>query len=575
MTNITDISPEVEKTPYDRQWLGSILRPALIAILIGCINLAILSMLQRLYPGLGAVYAQSVVAISLLAVLLACATTTWLAQPGKRHLRQPIYRLAELLFVLVLVRIVVWLALGTTPTLTAMLYRPLEGLLDAPYIFAALLIGLSWLFAGGLTSDMLRLALQPDELFAIEEDRIGELIRTSNSDRPAILQRLVSRWVGGGILLVLIAASVRIARPEVGFFAITRQNIDPLIIASVIVYFLAGLLLISQGQLAILRTRWLLERIPASGQVLGHWPLYVFALLVGIGFLAALLPFGGTFYLAYILNAIITAIFNTIYAIFQFFIGLLLLMISLLTGEQPDAPPMERPQQAPQPMMPEALAQSSNLPEWAGGALFWVVMAIFLAYAALIYLREKGIEFSWLRSFWQLLVARWQVLFGSYRQWQRARLHHAAADDENTETKGVGWFRRRSNWRQLTPTQQIRYFYLSTVETAADAGFARAPAETPLQYAERLRTHIGIKTSPAQQTNIDGDSTELSPNQEIDLFTANETDDNIPNIDANNVTLLTDAFMRTRYTAKDASEAEAEKTATIWEKLRKRLQMIK
>ncbi|MCB0085361.1 MAG: hypothetical protein KDE47_30685, partial [Caldilineaceae bacterium] len=97
MTEVTNqaiaSATELDKTPYDRQWLGSILRPALIAILLSCINIAVLSMLQRLYPGLGGGYAQSVVTISLLAVLLACATTTWLAQPGKRHLRRPIYRL--------------------------------------------------------------------------------------------------------------------------------------------------------------------------------------------------------------------------------------------------------------------------------------------------------------------------------------------------------------------------------------------------------------------------------------------------------------------------------------------------
>ncbi|HRW05137.1 MAG TPA: hypothetical protein P5121_08600 [Caldilineaceae bacterium] len=576
MTNGADLVETPEKTPYDRQWLGSILRPALIATLISCINIAVLSMLQRLYPGLGDGYAQGVVTISLLAVLLACATTTWLAQPGKRHLRRPLYRLAELLFVLVVARLVVWFTMGTMPPPAQLLYRPLEGLLDGPFIFAAILIGLSWLFAGELTADLLRLALQPDELFAIEEDRIGELIRTSNSDRPAILQRLVSRWVGGGILLVLIAASVRIERPEVGFLAITRQNIDPTIIAAVVVYFLAGLLLVSQGQLAILRTRWLLERIPTSEQVLGQWPIYVFALLVGIGLLAALLPFGGTFYLAYILTAIVTFFFNTIYAIFRFFMGLLLLLIALLSGEQPDAPPMATPPPAPPPMMPEALPQSAGMPEWAGGALFWVVMVLFLSYAAFIYLREKGIEFSWLRSFWQLLLTRWQLLFGNYQQWQKSRLRRVSVEQQEKEEARRGWFRRRQGWRHLTPTQQIRYFYLNTVEEAAANGFMRAAGETPLQFAARLRAHL------TAQSTI---STEESINESPDRQRLHETprnqlpalDPDRPNAetDGENVNRLTEAFLQTRYTNRRATESEAVRSASIWERLRKRLQMTK
>lgn len=570
MTEVTNQAiesvTELDKTPYDRQWLGSILRPALIAILLSCINIAVLSMLQRLYPGLGGGYAQSVVTISLLAVLLACATTTWLAQPGKRHLRRPIYRLAELLFLIVVTRLLVWLTMGTLPNPVELLYHPLAGLFDGPFIFAAILVGLSWLFAGDLTSDLLRLALQPDELFAIEEDRIGELIRTSNSNRPAILQRLVSRWVGGGILLVLIAASVRIARPEVGFLAITRQNIDPMIIAAVVVYFLAGLLLVSQGQLAILRTRWLLERIPTSEQVLGQWPIYVFALLVGIGLLAALLPFGGTFYLAYILTSIVTFFFNAIFSIFRFFMGLLLLLIALLSGKQPEAPPMETPPPPVATIMPDALPQSAGLPEWAGGAFFWIVMALFLLYAASIYLREKGIAFSWIRRFWQLLVQRWQVLFGNYRQWQRSRVRKGVTEESAAELQRGGWFRRRQNWRQLTPTQQIRYFYLDTMATASAAGFVRTAAETPLQYATRLRTLMAAQLSaPTSATDERTDNS----------FTTEETDPHVHLVDANNVDRLTDAFLLTRYTKHEATVTEATETATIWEKLRKRLQMTK
>jgi len=560
-----------DKTPFDQQWLGSILRPALIAILIGCLDIAILSMLLRLYPRLANGYAQVIVGISFLAVLLACATTTWLAQPGRRHLRRPIFRLAEFLFMIVVARLLVWLTLDGLPSLTALIYRPLEGLLDAPFIFGALVITLSWFFASELTSDMLRLALQPDEIFAIEEDRIGELIRTSSSDRPAILQRLVGRWVAGGIILVLIAASVRLERPEVGFLAITRQNIDPTVIAAVVIYFLTGLLLISQGQLAILRTRWLLERIPAKEQVLQQWPLYVFGLLVGIGILAALLPFGGTFYLAQILGAIVTFLFNIIFGIFRFFMGLLLLIIAMFSGEAPQAMPEAPPAAAPAPMIPEAVTQSDGLPAWAGGALFWIVMALFLSYAAYIYLSDKGVKFSWLRAFWLLLQTRWQALFGSYQQWQKTRLRRVAPTEEAEGKKRGRRFNRQRGWRHLDPTEQVRYFYLSMVERAAASGAGRAAGETPLHYGRRLSEFLRTRT--AEQTP----PTAGSPEQR--LPTASAADSTQPgkqststeDVVAGEVLDLTDAFVQIRYAKGATTVEEASKFALIWQKISERL----
>jgi hypothetical protein len=551
-----------DKTPYDTPWLGSLLRPALIATLIGCIDVAILSMLLRLYPGLANGYAQVVTTISLLGVLLGCATTTWLAQPGKRELRRPVFRLAEFLFLLVLARLLVWLTLGGFPGINQLLYQPVSTLLDGPFIFAAIVISLSWLFASDLTADMLRLALQPDELFAIEEDRIGELIRTSSSDRPAVLQRLVSRWVAGGILLVLIAASVRIERPDVGFLAIGRQNIDPTIIAAVVIYFLAGLLLVSHGQLAMLRTRWLLDRVPTSEQVLGQWPLYVGGLLLAIGLLALLLPFGGTFYLAQILSAILTFFFNAIYGVFQFFMGLLLLLVAALAGEQPEAPPAAPPPPPPAPPITEALPQAGGLPDWAGGALFWVIMAIFLGYAAYIYLSDKGIQFTWLRAFWQLLRTRWQALLGGYQQWQQNRLRDGATAATLEQPQPGRWFRRQRPWQQLDPTQQVRYFYLDMVERAATIATARTPGETPTHYAQRLRAYLAL--SRVEDRAADDAAATSAP---ADPPAAPEI--------TSDVEELTAAFVQTRYAKRTMSQREATSLSTVWQHILDHLRRTK
>lgn len=580
--------------PYDRQWLGSILRPALIAVMIACLDLAVLSLMIRFNPALANGYAQVIVSLSILAALFACAATAWLSQPERRQWRQPIFRLAEFCFVIIMARLLTWLTMGGFPSIESLLYRPLEALLDGSFLFGAIVIGLSWLLASLMTDDLLRLALQPDEIFAIENDRIGELIRTSNSDRPAILQRIVARWVGGGVILVLIAASVRLDRPENGFFAITRQNIDPTVIAAVVIYFLAGLLLISQGQLAILRTRWLIDRVPASEQVLGRWPIYVTGLLLLIGVLAALLPFGGTFLLAQILYGIVTLFLNTIFAVFRTIMGLLLLLVAAFAGDAPPEEAPEAPPPAPPPSFEELLPAANQMPAWAGGALFWVVMAIFLSYAAYIYLTDKGIRFTWLAAFWALLQARWRELFGAYQEWQQTRLRGSADEDELPAEARRKLFQRRRDWRRLDPTARTRYLYLAMLEEAKASGIGRTEGETPFQYAPRLGHHMGRSTSDVAAAG-DGEAIvepiepiakdtieEESQTAQVKAQRSGETDRARADADTSEITELeseyvadvatmTAAFVRTRYANDQVTEPEASQLEQLWEKLNRRL----
>ena len=75
-------------------------------------------------------------------------------------------------------------------------------------------------------------------------------------------------------MLVLLAAGSRFDLPAAGFFGVMRQNIDPTVIGAIVVYFLSGLVLISQGQLALLRARWTLQKTPSAPNVLRNWPFY-------------------------------------------------------------------------------------------------------------------------------------------------------------------------------------------------------------------------------------------------------------------------------------------------------------
>lgn len=487
----------------DQAWTQSLLRPALIAVAAVCLVLAMLAFIRRLVPGLPPAYTELLVVVGALASILGSITTTWLAQPGQRSRRSTGYRAAELALILGVTRIGTWIAAGSWPGFNQFLLRPVDSLLDPYFLLGAFVVLLAWIMSTAMTDDLLAMALQPDDLYASRTfgDRWQDTARPVYTDRPAILRRFVARWVVGGIILVILAAGSRYDLPESGFLGVIRQNIDPVVIGAIIIYFLVGLALISQGQLALLRARWILQRTPSAPGVLQNWPLYAIMLLLVIAVVAALLPLGGTFRLAQIITAVLGAIYFVLFGAFRLFLGLLLMLMSWLTGE-----PMEEPPQAPPPMptfAPEPPPQTEAvLPPWTGGVIFWAFAAAILLYAAYIYFSGKGANFDWLRRVWAMLRARWQLLFGAYQDWQAARIRERAlrAAQEGEEGQGSrlpNWLR----WRNLDPDRQVRYYYLSILQRAAEAGMPRQVGETPARYAPRLAEKL--EAEPEERAAIE------------------------------------------------------------------------
>jgi hypothetical protein len=524
---------------YDQPWLASLLRPTLIALMVACVDWVFLAFVARIAPFLATTYIPAMVLLSVGAAILGCITTTVLAQPHGRQRRTFGYRVAELGLLLALTRVVIWAVTGLWPSPLLLLTAPLTTLLDGPFIVGLFVVMLSWLMATSATEDLLRMALQPDELYAIESDRIGELVRTSTSDRPALLRGLVTRWVIGGILLVVFAAGLGLDfTAGRSFFTLTPSAaIGPSIVAAVILYFLSGLVLISHGQLAILRSRWTIDRVPSAASILRNWPLYSLLLLGGIGLFAALLPFGSTFYLAQVLGWLVTTVFNLVAGLFRFLMTLLLLIASLFTGEPP--PPVEEPPAPPPaPITPEIPPATNQFPEWAGGAFFWIGMALLLGYAAYIYFQGRGFNFGWLKRLWQMLRARWQSWRGAYQTWLESRIPALATPEG--EAGGKKKRRPLSQWRlgDLDPAQRVRYFYLTVVEQASQSKTPRRASETPRQYAPRL----------AEQFTEDPE-------------------------DAEAVKMLTEAFVQIRYSKQDVDSAELSTLQQVWQKIRQHLQV--
>lgn len=206
---------------YDESWLSSLLRPLLIFVLVLCINIALSVLLEQYASGLGVGVRWAILGLGVVAAVIGVTSTTWLAHPNQRLRRTAGYRIAEIVLILLVSRVVLWLAQGHLPSLDAFLLSPDEVFLDGPYLLMLVALLFTWFAAIDFTDDLAQLALQPDELHVAQTARSGmfDSSRPVQGDRRAILRRIVARWVGWGIVLIFIASALRMG--------VTRSGFDP------------------------------------------------------------------------------------------------------------------------------------------------------------------------------------------------------------------------------------------------------------------------------------------------------------------------------------------------------------
>ena len=464
------------------------MRPAVIAALVGCLVVALTSFVRHIGPGLPEAYLNVLRITSVGAALVGCYTTTMLVRPEHRQRRTMSFRLSELGLILFTARIALWATVEGWPAPAAMVLQPFGVVLTLVFIINGLFILIAWGMAVLVTNDFLAMGLQADELADLEAASrpISGDDHRIQSDRGALVRRFSERWAIGGMLLIVLTAASQVGMGSNGFFALVRQDIAGGVIGAAIVYFVLGLLLLTFGHLAALRARWQLAKLPSEATIVRNWPFYAFGLLLVVAAAAFLMPLGGTFRLAQLMGLVMRAISGAIYLLMGLIIGL----IAMLFGgdeEIVEEPPREQPEFTA-PQMEQV--QSAEAPPWLGGTVFWIIIVLLLGYATYIYLQGRGVNFqlilAWLRQFLQ----GWKQIGEAFNEWRSRRL---APEEEMKERSGRSRVRR---WLdelmlgRLPPDEQVRYFYVSTLESAAEQGIRRRPGETPYSFQERLGTRV-------------------------------------------------------------------------------------
>ncbi len=524
---------EQESILQDSIWLKGLFRPLLVVLLVTCLAAGFVAVAQVASPGWGkGIALPFLLFISVESVY----TTLWLAAPERRLQRTTRFRTGEVFVLLALARIVALLINGQWPTtvLLSQWLRHPASFIDGTSFFLGFLTLLCWGESALIVGILERMSLKPDELIvrALSARSMDwNEVRARHPSRSQLLQEFTSHWLWGGLALALCAGLSRVElTPSSGqLIGISHLGLSPMLQFALVAYFLGGLLLMSQGRLAVLRTRWQYEGTPTDRAVVQRWGRLGLGMLAIIGLVAALLPFGSSFALARILVAVINFIMQLTYVLMLLVMSLLGWLMALLNlgGKEVRSPvAVEEPRR-----IEEAVTRGLQVPDWVGGALFWVLMTAIILYSIVAYLGGRGVRLNLtqLRRLWALLCAWWAVWRGRVKEAGR-RVRAAIAVRRAGAEVGESSRWRFLSLRQLDPRGRIRYFYLSTVRRASESGVPRQPSETPHEY----------------EKDLEAGWPELEPE----------------------LTSLTEAFIHARYSAHELRSEEARRVQEVWKRVK-------
>ena len=337
---------------FDAPWVGSLFRPILIALVAASLVAGPVALLRVVGTTWQLGY---VLPFALLAALEGVYSTLRLGRPNWRDRRGLVFRLGEIILLLVLFRIAVWAFSAGWPSLDDLklwLRQPVA-ILDGQFFFFGIWIVMAWGLAIGITGDFLDLALQPDEIAAHDSHAWGESrseVRAGRAtSRGDILGRFAARWMVGGFVLVLFASLSQVdlglsdgGRIRIG---LSGLGLSAELVIALLCYFLAGLLLISQGRLAVLRGRWFNQDVDVQPIVLQRWQTNSLLAVLLVGILAALLPMGTTSWLSMAIEAVLALFMRLMYLLFFLLVALLTFLLwplRFLFQSRPESPDQSR-----------------------------------------------------------------------------------------------------------------------------------------------------------------------------------------------------------------------------------------
>jgi hypothetical protein len=274
----------------------------------------------------------------------------------------------------------------------------------------------------------------------------------------------------------------------------SRSSVPGLVL-NVLLYFLLGMVLLGQVQFTTMHRRWRESEVKVTQELGARWVRYSLIFIGLASLVAFLIPTGytmGFLETAGSVLAILSRVLQFIVELTTFLVSLpLWLLQRLLEG---DAAPPSLPQISGEPPIEP---QVSPLP-WVDvlrSVVFWLVALGVVFYIIRRYLRDhpeiqKTLSSLWLfRAIGGFLAALWRRLTdlaGVISERIPRRLSLRRREDKPEQRKVSRFFRLGA----LSPRERTLYYYLSILRRAGEQGFRRKDSQTPYEYDTTLEPHL-------------------------------------------------------------------------------------
>jgi hypothetical protein len=515
--------------PRTTWWVENLLRPALIAGMVVCLAAPAVVLLEWIFTDWGGAYFLVFAFVASLEGILSERALQKRRISGWEYLGS---RTAELLILLIVLKLISYLPAGLDQLwIEAQAWASDPGLIvNNIDFFTSLLLLALWsgsIYIGRLVRE---LDADKDPPSAPPDRADPEYYRWLTQprvtrDRQESLYWLADMILWGGIVLLGVAALLQFVQLESRIPAMAT-----------VIYFALAVILLSQARFGVTHTRWRAEGLPVQPGMGRRWLLWGMVFVLGVALVALVLP---TSYSMGPLQALLS-LYSFLTNIVIFLFGLLVFLLSL-----PFAlllPSVERP---PLPSFPafETLPQEpvpgGGTPPWLDtllSAAFWLVVFSIVIYALYRVLRDRFGELDESEAaagtWWGRLLLWFRDLWRRWLDWRRGvqvelgrRLAQRRLVRPTLPSPG-----RFLSLRSLAPRDLIYYFYLSVARRAAAAGQRRQPGQTPYEYQSELDRRF--------------------PDLEPDLSG------------------LTEAFVRARYSSDAIEEETADAVKPLWQRIK-------
>ncbi len=488
-------------------WTRRLVRPVLIAALATSVSVALLAVIRIVSPENAW---MALVPLCFFLALEGAYTAAWLNNPDSYGVDRLVYRLTEIVLILVLVRVYSWALFGggipSPEEMRLYLTSPIAILTVGAFITSAFVALVAWAIAVSLGRIFAKLDVS---IFELRFYRLSQAEQKGMGDdrpiqvpRDQLLSAYLGNWLTIGMGMIILAA---LSTFEVEQFAtvsnpldIARLGLSAAMLFALITYFLAGFWLLSHGRLLRMNARWLMDGVAKEADLERGWQRRALTLILAVAAVAAFLPIGSTLPISRILSLGIGGIAYFVGLAIQIIGTLFAATIMALTGNAEESQPPQAPDIA-MPPMEDALAPpvgpTNPVVEMVFTSAFWALVIAMIIGALLFFLRERGyslqreriegqwrIVAGWLRELWARLTGRVRLARRELRT--RLRAAETVVDTpKEGRAAGRGFFRLGA----LSPRDQIRYYYLALVRRAGERGVQRSAAETPLEYVRDLK----------------------------------------------------------------------------------------